>query len=102
MIGLLQGKRQAVAELCEQLGVVRLEVFGSAADGTFTPGRSDVDLLVEFKPIDDADAFHQYFGLHEALERLLGCKVDLVMTGAMKNPYFIQSVNQSREVVYAA
>ena len=102
MIALLQAKREALARSCAAYGVTRLEVFGSAADGSFAPERSDVDFLVEFRPLPDIDAFHQYFDLRQSLERLLGFKVDLVMTGALRNPYFIKSVNRSREVVYAA
>ena len=38
----------AIASLCRAYGVKRLHVFGSAATGSFEPGRSDVDLLVDF------------------------------------------------------
>jgi hypothetical protein len=36
------------------------------------------------------------------LAALLGHPVDLVMTGALRNPYFIRSVNESRRLLYAA
>ena len=43
--------RDALAALCQRHGVVRLDVFGSAARGAdFDPGRSDVDLMVDFGP----------------------------------------------------
>jgi len=38
--------REAIARVCREHGVERLEVFGSAADGSFDPGRSDFDLIV--------------------------------------------------------
>ena len=50
----------------------------------------------------DDDLFGRYFGLNEALEQLFACKVDLVMVGALKNPYFVESVNRSRRPVYAS
>ena len=46
--------------------------------------------------------FNTYFGLLEALQSLFGRPVDLVMTRAIKNPYFLKSVNQTRTVLYAA
>ena len=44
----------------------------------------------------------RYFGLLEALEALFGRPVDLVMTAAIKNPYFLQGIEPSRTLLYAA
>jgi predicted nucleotidyltransferase len=88
--------------LCQRYGVKRLELFGSANTPAFDPQHSDFDFLVEFAPDNQQDLFHRYFGLNEDLERLFGRKVDLVMVGAMKNPYFMDSVDRTRRLVYAA
>ena len=77
-------------------------MFGSAAQGTFRPSRSDVDFIVEFQHSDSMNAADQYFGLLEDLEALLGRGGDLVCDGAMRNPYFIRSVEASRRPLYAA
>lgn len=98
---LIESKRAQVAEICRRFQVRRLELFGSAASDEFDPQRSDVDFVVDFAP-GGRDLFHLYFGLSEALEGLFGRKVDLVMEGAMTNPYFIESVNRTRQPVYAA
>jgi len=77
-------KREALAELCRRYGVERLEVFGSAARGTdFDRDRSDADFLVTFTPSarNDLAAFAD---LKEALERLLGRRVDLVEREAIE------------------
>ena len=102
MIALIEGNRPAIECLCRQYGVTRLEIFGSAARGDFEPGRSDLDFLVEFGSESRTDMFHRYFGLREELGKLLGCGVDLVMLSALKNPYFIRAVNESRAALYAA
>ena len=71
-------RRSKVAELCRRYGVIRLEVFGSAARGAdFDPGRSDADFLVTFAPAarNDLAAFADF---KEELEGLLGRRVDLV------------------------
>ncbi len=90
-----------VRELCRRYGVARLELFGSAATGAYDPRTSDLDFLVEFDA-NPADLFKRYFGLRDGLEALFGRKVDLVMVGAMTNPYFIEAVNRTRQLVYAA
>jgi hypothetical protein len=88
-------------ELCRRFGVAQLELFGSATTAAFDPERSDLDFLVDFDA-NAADLFKRYFGLKESLEALFGRDVDLVMTGAMANPYFIEAVNKTRQLVYAA
>ncbi len=98
----LEPCRPALADLCRNFHVRSLEVVGSAADGTWDPARSDFDFLVDFLPSAAARAFHGYFDFKEALEQLLGRKVDLIMPGAIRNPYFRKTVNQQRRVVYAA
>jgi len=40
--------RDAIARVCREHGVERLEAFGSAADGRFDPARSDFDFIVTF------------------------------------------------------
>ena len=103
MIAILEEHGESLAQLCKQYRVSRLEVFGSAATGAdFDPQTSDIDLLVEFLPLQDGSHADTYFGLHEALERLLGRTVDLVMTRAIRNRFFLESVNQTRTVLYAA
>lgn len=101
MTKVIDQHRDEVTRICRRYGVRRLELFGSATSDAFDPQRSDIDFLVDLDPDGDQDLFHRYFGLNEALERVFGHKVDLVMVGAMKNPYFIQSVNQTRQLVYA-
>ncbi len=92
--------REAIAELCRRHGVSRLAVFGSAVSSTFDAERSDVDFLVEFAAA--ADGFTAYFALKEDLETLLSRPVDLVMPGALENPYFAASVAATAEDLYAA
>ena len=95
--------QQALTALCRRYGVVRLEVFGSAARGAdFDPAKSDADFLVEFDEDNGMPALDQFLGFSEALERLLGRPVDLVEASAVKNPYVRATINRSRELIYAA
>jgi uncharacterized protein len=102
MIDLIQKRRREIEELCRRCHVRTLEVFGSAANGAFDPARSDLDFLVQFLPIPTGQHAEAYFGLLFGLEDLFGRKIDLVMPSAIRNRYFLNGVNQCREVVYAA
>ncbi len=74
--------------LCRRYHVQRLDLFGSAAAGTYRPGESDLDFLVDFQPLPPGIYADTYFGLLEDLERLFGQQVDLVVASAIKNPLF--------------
>jgi len=102
MTALLQAKRSEIAALCRRRRVSRLDVFGSAARGTFEAESSDLDLLVEFQPLGPGERAEAYFGLLEDLGDLFQRPVDLVMARAISNPYFRRAVEQTREMRYAA
>jgi len=96
-------QRQAEVEaLCRRYHVRRLELFGSAASGQDRPGESDLDFLVEFNPPSPGAYADAYFGLLEALQLLFGRPVDLVVASAIKNPYFRQSVELTKTLLYAS
>lgn len=92
---------EAIADACEQHGVARLRVFGSAATARFDPSRSDFDFLVDFLP-EIHDLLGNYLALNEDLERIVGHKVDLVMSDAVENPYFAAEALRTAQDVYAA
>jgi predicted nucleotidyltransferase len=103
MIPLIEEHRAAIQALCRQYGVARLEVFGSAATDAFDPARSDVDFLVEYPPgYDFGPWLTRLQELEKALSNLLGTKVDLVMTSALKNKWFRREANKTRQVVFDA
>ncbi len=102
MIPAIEERADELRRLCLHYEVRRLDLFGSAATGRDDPEESDLDFLVEFQPAA-LDAYADaYFGLLEALGRLFGRPVDLVVESAIKNPYFLQSVEQTRTPVYEA
>lgn len=89
-----------VIALCEKYKVSNLYVFGSATNARFNEN-SDIDFLVYFTDdiplLDYADNFFDFIF---ELENLFGKKIDLVSGKAMKNPYFIQEVENTKIQVY--
>jgi predicted nucleotidyltransferase len=102
VIDLIVQHRDELEDLCRKYRVKTLEVFGSAADGTFDPAHSDLDFLLDFLPDAAGRAFHGYFDLKNDLEILFRRKVDLVMPRAIRNRFFLEAVNRQRKPVYAA
>lgn len=90
----------AIEPLCQKLGVARLALFGSAAEGRFAPGRSDYDFLVELDDQASDSRAERLLALADALEQMLGAKVDLVNPRYIRNPYFAAEVARTRVPLY--
>jgi predicted nucleotidyltransferase len=98
----MSGYRAALEEICRHYNVKRLELFGSAAIGRYRPDESDLDFLVEFDPLTIGSYADAYFGMLEDLERRFGRPVDLVVASAIRNPYFRDSVERTKALIYAS
>ena len=96
-----QFRSPELVAICRRFGVERLELFGSAGTAAFVPGRSDIDLIVRFAAGEGADSLGTRFvGLADALEALLGARVDLVSDHPIANPYLRSAIGATRRVVY--
>lgn len=97
----LRPQLPALFALCQRLGVQQLYLFGSAVTDRFDPARSDVDAVVSFPPgLDPLDRGQRLLDLWDALEELFGRRVDLVTPESLRNPYFIQELNQTKCLIY--
>jgi predicted nucleotidyltransferase len=101
MIGLLETNKKAIAAICQKYGVKKLDVFGSAATGAFDHATSDLDFVVEFADYGPGIAA-RFIGFADELEHFFGRSVDLVFDAKLTNPYFRQSVNATRELIFDA
>ena len=102
MVHEIEDHRAALEDLCRRFRVRRLELFGSAVGEKFDRKSSDLDFIVEFEALRDGEHADTYFGLAEALRDLFSRDVDLVVLSAVKNPYFRESIERSRTLLYAA
>ena len=108
-VGTSQDQRPAVlpdqvvkerGELCRKFHVAELGVSGSANTDKFDPERSNIDLLVDFKPQAQVDAAKNSFGLRGALENLFGRKIDLLTLWSIENPFLQRSIERSYQLLY--
>jgi len=95
-------QRHAVALACRRHHVKHMHLFGSAVRADFQPGRSDLDLLVEFQSLEPTVLVDAYFNLEQQLASILGQPVDLVMAGAIHNPYVWSEIQASKQLIYEA
>lgn len=90
-----------IAALCEKHKVLELYVFGSVLTKKFNKN-SDIDFTVVF----DRDALpllvygENYFDLKYALQDLFKRDVDLVEYCAVKNPYFKEELDETKQLIY--
>jgi predicted nucleotidyltransferase len=95
----LEMHRPELAAICAELGVRRLELFGSAVRSE-APG--DLDFLVDLGDRPPAEYADAYFALLEKLQALFARPVDLVTPAGLGNPYFRERVEQEKTLLYAA
>lgn len=91
-----------LADLCRLFRVRRLALFGSAARVDFDPVRSDVDLIAEFEDTSTAGYVDRYLDFAQALEKVLGRRVDLITPRSIANPFFAAAVKRDQVVIYGA
>lgn len=89
----------SIQHLCENHRVEKLYLFGSTLRSSFNEN-SDVDFLVRFKNIDLLKYADNYFDLKFSLENLLNRPVDLLEEQSLKNPFFLDAINESKKLIY--
>jgi predicted nucleotidyltransferase len=92
--------KQSLGNICRRFRVERLYLFGSAADGRFDSGRSDLDFIVTLEEQSAPEYADNYLGLVHALEKLFGRPADLITERSIRNPYFRESVHADRQLLY--
>lgn len=98
-MNLIEKNEKAIKTLCEKHKVAKLYAFGSVLTSAFNDD-SDVDFLVEFQRIDIPDYASNYFELQFGFEDLLERQVDLIEYSAIRNPYFKEEVDETKELIY--
>lgn len=97
---ILTDNLEKLRELCKECKVCSLYVFGSINSASFND-ESDIDFLIDFIPgisIEEYTDF--YFMLRKELELLFKRRIDLVTKRSLSNPYFIESVERTKRLLY--
>ena len=89
-----------IKQYCKTYKVKKLYAVGSVVSDHFTD-QSDVDLLIEFKPISIEEYTDNYFILLKLFKEIFNREVDLITGNSLSNPFFIKSIEESKYLLYA-
>jgi len=99
---ILNNKLKEIKTLCTDLKIKKLYVFGSVVSDKFKKG-SDIDFLISFSEKLSIDEYTQnYFTLHYKLRELFNREIDIVTERTLSNPYLIESIDETKELIYEA
>jgi predicted nucleotidyltransferase len=99
---IIEKRREDLKNICKALKIKRLYAFGSVVSDKFTE-KSDIDFLISFSDNLTVDEYtNNYFSLHYRLKELFNREIDIVTERTLSNPYFIESINKTKELIYEA
>jgi predicted nucleotidyltransferase len=99
---ILENRREDLINICQALKIKRLYAFGSVVSDKFTVN-SDIDFLISFSDTLTIEEYtNNYFLLHYRLRELFNREIDIVTERTLANPYFIESINETKELIYEA
>ena len=97
---LINDNIKKIFSLCKKYRVKKLYAFGSVLTNRFNDD-SDIDILVDF---ESDVTYHTYadnfFGLYNSLRTLFGREIDLVDESAVKNKYFKEELDETKQLIY--
>ena len=82
--------------------IKRLYAFGSVTTNKFNEN-SDLDFLISFADNLTIEEYtNNYFALHYRLREIFNREIDIITERTLSNPYFIESINETKELIYEA
>lgn len=89
-----------VIEILKKHKIVNAYLFGSVLTDRFSE-TSDVDLLVNIEQgLNPVEAGGHLWDIYYELKDLLNREVDVLTERSLKNPYFIQEINQTKHAIH--
>jgi len=102
MIESLKKYNDALAESFVNNKVKKAYIFGSYASGRANE-ESDIDLLIEFEEnLSPLERGELWWSLYDQLRKIFKKDIDLLTPPSLSNPYLIESIENSKILIYAA
>ncbi len=103
MHAIIEERKDELKDICEKLKIKRLYAFGSAVTADRFGENSDIDFLISFdESISPGEYSENYFQLHYRLREIFNREIDIITERSLSNPYFIESLNKSKVLIYEA
>jgi predicted nucleotidyltransferase len=102
MNSIIENNKIFIENLCKKNKVEKLFIFGSVLTDKFDT-KSDLDFIVSFEnSLDLLDYADTYFNFLFSLEDLFKRKIDLITEKSLRNPYFKEEIENTKQLIYAA
>lgn len=103
MQSLLEKQKEELRNICIRLKIRRLYAYGSAVTSDRFRENSDIDFLISFEDTISPEEYSEnYFKLQYKLRELFNREIDVITERSLSNPYFIESVNKNKVLIYEA
>ena len=99
-MSVLEEKLDTIRAICQAFHILQMDAFGPVARDDFDPSRDAASFLVECAPAPPRAQYERFFGLLQALEILLGCRIDLVDYKALREGSIAQKMPETVKPVY--
>ena len=93
-----ESQKQIVLDRVKALHPLKVGIFGSYARGENSPN-SDLDILV-YLDYSKKISLLDLIGIEQEISDALGIKVDLVTEKSLRNPYFVEELQEKRLLIY--
>ena len=88
-------------QLCKAYSVQSMYAFGAVCTDTFND-KSDIDFLITFEKLPAAQNADNYVDLHHKLQEMFGRRIDLLTDLTISNPYTIERIEQTKQLIFEA
>ena len=99
---ILSAQLPLIAKLFKEHKIKSAYAFGSVISDKFND-KSDIDLIINFEegvaPLEKGEI---WWDLHDTLRELFNREIDLLIESSLRNPYFIEEINERKQLIYAA
>ena len=99
---IFKAKLPLVSKLFKENKIKSAYAFGSILGDNFDEN-SDIDLLINFEDnLEPLEQGEKWWAIHDTLRDIFDREIDLLMEASIKNPYFIEEINEKKQLIYAA
>ncbi len=97
---IFENRKSELINICNSLNVKRLYAFWSVVSEIFRDD-SDIDFLISFLDKLSIEQYtDNYFNLQYKLRELFCREIDLITEKTLSNPYLIERIEQTKELIY--
>jgi predicted nucleotidyltransferase len=97
-----QAQLPLVTKIFKEHKIRSAYAFGSVISDKFND-ESDIDLLISFEDgLEPLEKGEIWWNLHDTLRDVFNREIDMLIEESLKNPYFIEEINEKKQLIYAA